>query len=65
MEGTHDKVMRMQRSEIVKRHEVLAGNILTCLDDNEDDPVEKGQVRSNVPQQEGRWPSCRTREEGK
>lgn len=44
MEGTHDKVMHMQQSEIVKRHEVLAGNIPMCLDDNEDDPVEKGQV---------------------
>lgn len=28
------------------------------MDDNEDDPGGKGQVRSNVPQQEGRRPAA-------
>lgn len=48
----------MQQLEITKRHKVLAGNVPSCLDDNEDDPGEKGQVRSSVPQQESRWPAA-------
>lgn len=58
MEGRHDKEMAMQQLEIIKRHKVLAGNVPLCLDDNEDDPGEKRQVRSSVPRQEGRWPAA-------
>ena len=53
MGGTRGKEMFGQ---VIKRHKVLAGNIPPGLHDGDDDPVEKGQVRSDVPQKEGRWP---------